>query len=238
MAMPPSGYLYVLTPVALGVTVLLIVAALVNNLFGRPYPQYWLYPASPRKQSQEMGLSPLNEKDRHHHHHDQHHQHHEDHHQLSTASPATQHAEISMPPLSLSLSSSSSSSASSSPNEPPPPAPLRVASLDEGTLHQIEAFLEHEAAVGVGSERTGGPHGGAMGSAALQLESYRAPSELTKNAYIFGPPGQHTVNSGISSQIIKKASTHAKIANGKMETRFEMLKIMRTDKGMKRQSEV
>ncbi|KAJ3172933.1 hypothetical protein HDU88_004388 [Geranomyces variabilis] len=145
------GYLYVLTPIAFGAAVLLIVATLVNNLFGRPYPQYWLYPASPREQSREMmGLPPLDEKD---HHNNPHHP------RLSMGS-TNQHEEINLPgPLSLSSSS--------------PPAPLRGESLDESTLHKIEAFLEHEAAIGVGSERTGGPHGGAMGNAAVTLETFR-----------------------------------------------------------------
>ncbi|KAJ3173320.1 hypothetical protein HDU87_007694 [Geranomyces variabilis] len=147
------GYLYVLTPIAFGAAVLLIVAALVNNLFGRPYPQYWLYPTSPREQSWEStGLPPLDEKD---HHIYPPHQH-----RLSMVS--TNRREESTIPGPVSLSPS-----------PPPPAPLRGESLDESTLHKIEAFLEHEAAIGVGSERTGGPHGGAMGNAAATLEAYR-----------------------------------------------------------------
>ncbi|KAJ3278385.1 hypothetical protein HK104_002385 [Borealophlyctis nickersoniae] len=38
------GYYYVLCPVALGACLLLFIAVLVNNAFGRAYPQYWITP--------------------------------------------------------------------------------------------------------------------------------------------------------------------------------------------------
>ncbi|KAI9014735.1 HPP family-domain-containing protein [Gaertneriomyces semiglobifer] len=49
------GYLYVITPVALGSVMLLSVAIVVNNALGRKYPQYWI---SPQPLFQRQGSKP------------------------------------------------------------------------------------------------------------------------------------------------------------------------------------
>ncbi|KND02995.1 uncharacterized protein SPPG_02068 [Spizellomyces punctatus DAOM BR117] len=54
------GYLYVASPVALGAVLLLSVAVLVNNAFGRQYPQYWFVPTPPVLQDGSSS-SPLHE---------------------------------------------------------------------------------------------------------------------------------------------------------------------------------
>ncbi|TPX57323.1 hypothetical protein PhCBS80983_g03901 [Powellomyces hirtus] len=108
------GYLYVVVPVALGAAILLSIAVIVNNLWGRQYPQYWFYPTPLSRQHdvvEEVTLSSL---------------------------PSAGGG----PDRRLSLDTH---------------ALHDHYSVDNRTLEQIERFLEHEAAIGIGDGQSTNP---------------------------------------------------------------------------------